>query len=217
MPPVFRSMVVSRHARIALVGDAQHATGAWLILHGHGMLAQGILHWFRRAERPHRLLVAPEALSRFYTEVNGSRTVGASWMTREDREQDLADVLNYLERAVDECIPAQLPLEVHGFSQGVGVAARWVAHTARGIQRLVCWGGSFPEDVNGADLARVFLGRPVHLVIGESDAFVPVERIESDAGRLRHQGQPVAIHRFVGGHRIDDGILAALEADPESA
>ncbi len=62
-----------RHARIALAGDPETAKEAWLILHGHGMLAQGILHWFRSAQRPHRLLVAPEALSRFYTEVLGSR------------------------------------------------------------------------------------------------------------------------------------------------
>lgn len=85
MPPVHRSLVVPRHARVGLVGDPDSAREAWLILHGYGMLAQGILHWFRAAERPGRLLVAPEGLSRFYLEENGVRRVGASWMTREDR------------------------------------------------------------------------------------------------------------------------------------
>ncbi len=214
MPPVFRSLVVDRHARVALLGDADGAREAWLILHGHGMLAQGILHWFRQAERPHRLLVAPEALSRFYTDVQGPRTVGASWLTREDRDNELADTMAYLDRAVALCVPPELPLEIHGFSQGVGIGARWAVHTARGIRRLVCWAGGFPEDVGGDALARVFGGRPVHMVIGETDTLVSPDRVEADAERLRQQGQPVALHRFVGGHRIDDGVLAAFAAEP---
>ncbi len=200
-----------------MAGDPERADEAWLILHGHGMLAQGILHWFRLAERPNRLLVAPEALSRFYTDVQGPRTVGASWLTREDRDNDIADTLAYLDRAVDLCIRPELPLEIHGFSQGVGVGARWAVHTARGVRRLVCWAGSFPEDVGGGALARVLGGQPVHMVIGETDALVSPDRIESDAARLRQQGQPVAIHRFVGGHRIDDGVLAEFAAGPGPA
>jgi len=217
MPPVFRSLVVDRHARVAYAGDPDRAEEAWLILHGHGMLAQGILHWFRPAERPHRLLVAPEALSRFYTDVQGPRTVGASWLTREDRDHDIADTLAYLDRAVDLCIRPGLPLEVHGFSQGVGVGARWAVHTARGIRRLVCWAGGFPDDVGGAAVTRVLGGRPVDMVVGETDAMVSPDRIAADATRLRQQGQPVTIHRFVGGHRIDDGVLAAFAAEPGPA
>ena len=63
--PQFASLVVDRHARIGIVGDLASADEAWILLHGYGMLARGILHWFRAAQRPGRVLIAPEALSRF--------------------------------------------------------------------------------------------------------------------------------------------------------
>ena len=136
MPPEYRSLVVPRHARIGVVGDQATATEAWLILHGYGMMAQGILHWFEAAERPGRVLVAPEGLSRFYQERNGIRTVGASWMTREDRDHELEDQQGYLDRVVEEVI-GQIPrLEVHGFSQGVAVPRRRVPQSAAFVRAL---------------------------------------------------------------------------------
>ncbi len=79
-------------------------------------------------------------------------------------------------------------------------------------------GRGFPEDVDGAALVRVLGGQPLHMVIGEKDIYVSPDRMAADAERLRAQGQPVAIHRFVGGHRIDDGILpTAFAADPGPA
>ncbi|MES1259351.1 MAG: esterase, partial [Gemmatimonadota bacterium] len=126
MAAEFRTMIVARHARIGVVGDPATATEAWLILHGYGMLARGILHWFRAAESGNRLLVAPEGLSRFYTELSGGkRAVGASWTTREELHHELEDQYQYVEEAVNQLIPAALPLQVHGFSQGVSTGARW--------------------------------------------------------------------------------------------
>jgi drug/metabolite transporter superfamily protein YnfA len=57
-PADFRSVVVSRHAQDGIAGDPATATEAWLVLHGYGMLARGMLHWFRSAERAGRVLIA---------------------------------------------------------------------------------------------------------------------------------------------------------------
>ena len=130
------------------MGDLSTAREAWLILHGYGMLAQGILHWFRHAEREGRVLVAPEGLSRFYVEHGGIRRVGASWMTREDRAHEIEDMVGYLELAVTSVVGSIPRLEVHGFSQGVSAAARWLSRTSRPVARLACWAGSFPEDAD---------------------------------------------------------------------
>jgi predicted esterase len=208
MAAEFRSLVVSRHARVGVVGDPVKAREAWLILHGYGMLARGILHWFRGAEHADRLLVAPEGLSRFYTELSGGkRSVGASWVTREDLEHELEDQFAYLERVVAECVPEELRLEVHGFSQGVSAATRWTVRTARPVDRLVGWAGIVPADVTGALLTQKLGERPLHLVVGNDDARVTPDQVEADAARLRDQGMAVEVHRFAGGHRID---LAAL-------
>jgi len=209
MAAEFRSLVVGRHARIGIAGDPETATEAWLILHGYGMLARGILHWFRGAESAKRLLVAPEGLSRFYTELSGGkRAVGASWTTREDVDHELEDQYQYLEHAVKHYVPATLPLQVHGFSQGVSTGTRWAIRTGRPIARLVGWAGAVPEQVT-ADLLQRKLGQePLHLVVGDKDAIVPPAQVEADAIRLRTGGLDVRVHTFDGTHRVHEGVLA---------
>jgi predicted esterase len=208
MAAEFRSLVVSRHARVGIVGDPATATQAWLILHGYGMLARGIMHWFRGAERADRLLIAPEGLSRFYTELSDSkRAVGASWVTREDLANELEDQYQYVQHAVNELLGDGLPLHVHGFSQGVSVGARWCVRTQRPVARLVCWAGTIPEDVTAAGLKRALGDEPLHLVVGNRDSRVPPARIEADAERLRSAAVDVKLHRFEGGHWVDEGML----------
>lgn len=209
MAAEFRSLVVSRHARVGVVGDPATAREAWLILHGYGMLARGILHWFRGAEDASRLLVAPEALSRFYTVLSGGkRSVGASWVTREDLEHELEDQFAYLERAVAECIPDTLPLQVHGFSQGVSAATRWTVRTARAVDSVVGWAGIIPDDVTGERLKQKLGDRALRLLVGNDDALVTPEQVAADATRLRSEGMAVDLRRFAGGHRVDLRALA---------
>jgi predicted esterase len=216
-PIAFRSIVVPRHARIGIVGDLETASEAWIILHGFGMLAQGILHWFRKAERPGRVLIAPEGLSRFYIEEKGVRRIGASWMTREDRDHEVEDLLGYLDRVATGLVDPATPIQLHGFSQGVAAAARWTARRTRPVSRLVCWAGGFPEDVTPERLLPALGGQPVHLVVGDRDIWVKPEQVAADAARLEAGGVPVVRHHFSGGHRVDDGVLAALEAGPAHA
>jgi predicted esterase len=209
----FRSLVVSRHARVGISGDLSTATEVWLVLHGYGMLARGILHWFEGAERPGRVLVAPEGLSRFYNNLSdGKRVVGASWVTREDFENELDDQYQYLRQAVAEIVPPALPLQVHGFSQGVSAGARWCVRTDRAVSRLVCWAGAMPEDVTADELKRKLIHEPLHLVVGDQDKRVPPEQVEADAIRLRAGGVEVVVHRFAGGHNVDPGMLATLSS-----
>jgi predicted esterase len=209
MAAEFRSLVVSRHARVGVVGDPASAREAWLILHGYGMLARGILHWFRGADDGNRLLVAPEGLSRFYTVLSGGkRSVGASWVTREDLDHELEDQFAYLERAVAECIPTALPLQVHGFSQGVSAATRWTVRTARAVEGVFGWAGVVPDDVTGERLTAKLGTRPLRLLVGNDDARVTPEQVEADATRLRREGMAVEVRHFEGGHRVELGALA---------
>ena len=206
--PTYRSLIVSRHARIGLAGDPQTATEAWLILHGYGMLAQGILHWFRHARRDGRVLIAPEALSRFYTELSDAkRAVGASWVTREDLANELDDQFHYIDRAVAEIVPPSASLQVHGFSQGVSVGARWCVRSSRPVARLVGWAGVLPEEVAADDLKRRLGAEPLHLVVGDRDSRVPPAKVQADADRLSGSGLNVKLHQFEGGHWVDERVL----------
>ena len=61
----------------------------FFVLHGYGQLASQIIHKFD-AVMEDTLIVAPEGLSRFYwNESKG--IVGASWMTKKDRLDEIED------------------------------------------------------------------------------------------------------------------------------
>jgi hypothetical protein len=62
----------------------------WIVCHGYGQLAADFLAAFQVIAAADRLLVAPEALNRFYPGVTTGphgpdSPVAATWMTREDR------------------------------------------------------------------------------------------------------------------------------------
>lgn len=205
------SLRVNRWARVRLSGDPDTASEAWLLLHGYGMTARGISHWFRSAERPGRLMVAPEGLSRFYQGRRGMRTVGASWMTSDDRLHEIDDQLEYLDRVAERWLAGRNRIELHGFSQGTATACRWAVKAPVPIDRLVCWGSSTPPDLATAQLAElVASGCELVIVIGMNDTMVPPDRVVADAERLRAAGVRLTLHRFDGGHEIDATLLSRL-------
>jgi predicted esterase len=195
-----------------------------LVLHGYGQLARDFLGGFEAIDDGTRLFVAPEALSRFY-DTGAARSshaearVGASWMTREDREHEIEDTLGWLSRAhalvAGELAATEqkaVPLTVLGFSQGAAAASRWVARGAVRPSRLICWGaGIAPELALDAESP---LGRtPCTVVVGTRDQFVPTERVEAERARLFAAGHPARFMSFEGGHRLDDETLRMLASE----
>ncbi len=123
---------VPRTARYRVLGDPERAAEVWFVLHGYGQLAERFVARFQAlpglAEGT-RAVVAPEALSRFYLDVGGGEhgadsPVGATWMTREDREHEIRDYVEYLDRLADELLggtgvpPAEAPGEASGKARG---------------------------------------------------------------------------------------------------
>ena len=196
-------LIVPRSARVFTLGG-EAAAEAWVVLHGYGQLAGRFVRRFEVIAGPGRLVVAPEALSRFYRQ-GGAGIVGASWMTREDREAEIRDYLGYLEQVRAALIPP-VPLTILGFSQGVATAARWAANGVPALRRLVCWGGLLPEDVPAAGLSAL----PVTFVVGERDEWAPIARVEEQAAALRATGASVQVVPFHGGHELNSEVLLSL-------
>jgi hypothetical protein len=67
-----------------------------MVFHGYAMLSEFFIKKFNVLNDGETLIVAPEALNRFYITENFSR-VGASWMTKEDRENDILENNRYIE------------------------------------------------------------------------------------------------------------------------
>ena len=225
--PAAHTLEVPRTARYYTVGTPP-AASVWVALHGYGQLAA----YFARHFAPHaagRLVVVPEALSRFYIAsgdgapggANPSARVGATWMTREDRLNEIGDYVRYLDRALDAATepaavdPARTPLAVLGFSQGATTACRWAAHRhANGlapVTRVVLWGGTIPHDfaLDGPDGDALRAAR-LTLVVGNVDPFATAAVVAGEETRLRDAGIAYEIMRYPGGHRLDDETLGGI-------
>ena len=209
------AMTVRRTARYYTAGPPpEEAQAVWVVLHGYGQRAGRFAVRLAPAAEVGCCIVAPEALSRFYTEGTGgsSDKVGASWMTSASREAEIEDYLAYLDALAERLFAgAASPPALHvlGFSQGAATAARWAAHrleAGRPVQRLTLWAGALPPDVAPAALAQTTLT----LAVGTRDAYVTPERLAAQQQRLDEAGASYELLRFDGGHRLDDGTLRRL-------
>lgn len=212
-----RHLEVPRTARYWTLGDPEAAhEEVWVVLHGYGQLARRFLRRFTALASPERLIVAPEALSRFYIGSGEGRhgpaaIVGATWMTREDRETEIRDYVTYLDRLAATVVRGGARVTVLGFSQGVATAWRWVTYgSVPRLVRLVAWAGELPPDLDVERAARALRGVEMVLVRGERDSTVPVQIDEAASERLERVGVPFRVLRHPGGHDIDEETLREI-------
>src|SRR5688500_15169692 len=174
-------------------GEGSSISELWIACHGYGQLAAPFLEWFGGIASPSRLIVAPEALSRFYVDPDiASRgpnaRVGATWMTREDREHEIADQVTYLDALLDRVRPATngggVRLRLLGFSQGAATVARWIARGRVRADGLILWAGSFPADVDLGEFRDRLAGAPVVVVVGKRDQLAPWAAAETQLERF---------------------------------
>jgi len=222
MGAVEHHLEVVRTARYWVLGEEAPAPReAWFVLHGYKQLARRFLRRFEPLDDGTRLIVAPEALSRFYTGAETGRhgptsVVGATWMTREDRLREIEDYVRYLDR-LSRMVLADaghdLPVVVLGFSQGVATAARWTALGAVRARRLVLWADLLPPDLDGEKAAAAWAGTDIMLVRGDADgAFADPALLEAERARLEAWGVRPRVHRYAGGHDIRPDVLVEVAA-----
>ena len=209
---------VQRTARYCTLGGESGApTTIWFVLHGYGQLATEFVRYFSDLANADTLIVAPEAMNRFYLVPTDKgpardRPVGATWMTREDRDSEIADYVEYLEALHDEITngsesPATINLV--GFSQGAATATRWVTHGRARIDRLILWGGLLPPDTDlkhGEALRNV----PLALVVGNRDQYITEDMLANERARLDGLGIPYDLLPFEGGHVISRSVFPKL-------
>ena len=211
--PALHTLRVDRTARIATLGDPDTAATWWVVLHGYGQQAADFAAHFDGVVGPDRAVVAPEALSRFY--VDGLETheeVGASWMTREAREAEIADYVAYLDAAVAHMRPAGASpsIRVLGFSQGAATASRWALLGNTAVDRLVLWGGAPAHDLDLSAHAERLRQMSLTIVVGTDDPYVTPERRAAAKRALAQHDIPATVRTFEGGHRLDDSVLRSI-------
>jgi predicted esterase len=204
---------VDRTARVTTLGTPATAATWWVVLHGYGQLAADFVSPFDALATPDRAVIAPEALSRFY--VDGLETheqVGASWMTRAAREDEINDYVAYLDRIVEHFSPegTEPSIRVLGFSQGAATASRWAVLGDTAVDRLVLWGGAPAHDLDLDTHAGTLRQMDLTLVVGTDDPYVTPERRAAARQRLERHDIPSTLHTFEGGHRLEQAPLYAV-------
>lgn len=222
-------LTVQRTARYFCIGTASaHVRELWVVCHGYGQLAAQFAGSFEAIAAPSRLVVVPEALSRFYLDrtlgaVDPPPRVGATWMTREDRESEIADHVAYLDELYDavrsqldplkrSAVGGHVRLRVLGFSQGVATVGRWMAYGRARPDDVILWAGSFPQDVELGPLSHRLGSASVTLVVGTRDELASWANAETQLQRFIAAGIAARLISFEGGHRLDGATLVSVAA-----
>ena len=215
-------IAVRRTARYYTLGSATHETrDLWIACHGYGQLAKPFLQSMAKVAAPHRLIVAPEGLSRFYVDRTSMSTdpppkLGASWMTREDRDVEIADQVVYLESLLAEVraeLRGDVRLRLLGFSQGVATVSRWILRGTVQPTDVVLWAGSFPPEIDPTEFSQRVKGAAVKMVFGSRDQLALMATGKEQLERLTGAGIDAHLISFEGGHRLDDATLLALASE----
>ena len=175
----------------------------WLVFHGMGYLSRFFLKYFSRLPKDEHYLVAPQAPSKYYMD-ESFKNVGASWLTRENTEVEIENVLSYVDAVYTSLnIPDHVQFIVLGFSQGMSIAARWVARRKIICDKLVFYAGGFPNELKVSDFEFLPDSSQIIMVYGDQDIYLTKERLPFQEGRLEELFQGRA-HKLVfeGGHKI---------------
>ena len=175
-----------------------------IAMHGYGQLAEYFIRKFKSCSDNYTIL-APEGPHRFYK--NGySGRVGASWMTKEAREDDIKDNLDWL----TEWLTAHLKENIYekivllGFSQGGATATRWYYSQPRLFSHFILWASVFPPDIEKPITAV----KHSYFIVGNKDEFLSSELLEKEL--LVYQNLGFKTIQFEGNHDIEPKTLNSL-------
>ncbi|HEY0111329.1 MAG TPA: phospholipase, partial [Fibrella sp.] len=187
----------------------------WFVLHGYGQLAQYFIRRFDVVADDETVVIAPEGLSRLYTDQQYGK-VGASWITREDRDNEVIDYVAYLDQVLLSVLNGhplnELDVTLMGFSQGASTVCRWLDKSNRiRANRLILWAGYFPNGLSDVLHPDTTANLPVEYVYGRDDEYISqLSDVNQYLNRLKTDVPQLQIIPFDGKHVVDRVVLKGL-------
>lgn len=200
-------------ARYFTHGDLNKASHLLFVLHGYGQLAQFFIRKFDHIDPNKYYIVAPEGPHRFYQKGSAGR-VGASWMTKENREQDIENYISYL-TAIYNHITAKKEFNskrLLGFSQGGATASRWHGSGKVEFDEFILWAAVFPPDMP-LNYQKSFSKSKNHFVFGNNDEFYSLDKAKEHLAEIKSLGLIFDFHNFEGNHDIHKETVSKLLND----
>jgi len=203
-----RVQYLASNTYLSLNELTEKTINVWITFHGIGYLSRYFIGHFKNLDPERNYILAPQAPSKYYLN-DQYKHVGASWLTREDTATEIENVLHYVDAVFKaEAIPSRCKLFVFGFSQGVSVAARWVARRKINCHKLLLYAGGIPEELKPGDFDFLDQGCEVYQIVGEQDEFIDAARMLKEKEKARKLfGKRFQFQTFEGGHEIRDDIL----------
>jgi predicted esterase len=190
----------------------------WFVCHGYGQLAEFFIKKFSGLNPEQNYVVAPEALSKFYLK-GFSDKVGATWMTKEDRLNEIKDYINYLNDLYAHIFsdspvsPQEVKIYALGFSQGTNTVCRWLGSGQVKVDKLIVWAGNFPPDVDFKKITQLADNQLITYVYGSEDELINQSVFDHEMNQLKLKNIPFEVHSFVGKHDLDAEILQKLASE----
>ncbi|MDP4220627.1 MAG: phospholipase [Bacteroidota bacterium] len=216
MPAELHHIQTTRTARYYSLGSFEgEIRELWFVLHGYGQRAEDFLKNFAPLATEGILIIAPEALSRFYTR-GFAGDVGASWMTREDRASEIQDYVRYLENLYTEVTLRlkKMPERIvaFGFSQGCPAVLRWQAAGTSPVTEIVIWAGDVPRDLAFSKFRTSTEKARKWLIHSRTDEFISPEIYRESEDLFLSNGIQFHTMDFEGGHKIPEIALKELRS-----
>ena len=183
----------------------------WFVFHGMGYLSRYFAKYFAKLDPAENYIVAPQAPSKYYQGPD-YKHVGASWLTREDTVEETRNVLSYVNAVYNSEKPqGNVRFIVMGYSQGVSIAARWLAHNKISCDHLLLLSGGIPKELGPQDFAHFGTKTAVTYAYGNKDPFITDSRIDEETERAtRLFGSDVQVLEFEGVHEVNTDLLLKI-------
>ncbi len=206
-----KNISISKKARYFQLGKISEQTKTiWFVFHGYGMLSQYFIKKFKSLENNQTVIISPEALSRFYIGENYDR-VGASWITKEDKINDIDDNNNYLNSLFQSTTKNinlnSINVHVLGFSQGGATACRWILNSSIKINSLALWGADIPIDCLSENNRGKWNQFKTTLIVGKRDEFISDENKKEFTKLLNAYNLDYELIEYNGTHKIIEEVL----------
>ena len=183
----------------------------WMVFHGMGYLSKYFINYFSELNPDENYIIALQAPSKYYQDKTFKR-VGASWLTRENTEVETENILNYVDSVYEQEFKEDVPnLLILGYSQGVSIAARWVAKRKIHCQTLILHSGGIPKELKPEDFDFMESTAKVIYIYGNKDEYITEARkTEEQIKGTNLFNDRLEIKVFDGAHEVDRKFIKKL-------
>ncbi|WP_436347026.1 alpha/beta hydrolase [Natronorubrum sp. FCH18a] len=186
------------------------AKAAFVVCHGRGATAQGVVNLFEPTYRHGLAVLAPQAdRSRWYPRpANAPRAENEPWLS-----SSVDCVAAALEQASSIGVPPERTV-IGGFSQGACVAAEFVRRNPARYGGLVTLSSTLPgslDDLESSEIDGVLEGTPVLIGYGEDDPHVDPDHVAETVRLFDRADATVDERRYPEtGHEVTDDEFDAI-------